>query len=258
LHEALVIDEVEKEAARRKKPPGDRAQTQAKEFDLWKTWKEGGEKPDDFRPLLQSMRPLIRSKSNFWASRVDLPPETVHAEFNKHFVKACRDFDPNKGTQLGTWVTHNLRKAQRWVAANQDPTRVQETRYYKLGQWDNAHANLTERYGREPTTEEMAMEMGMSPAEAGRMQAEKRGVLYSSGYTDGYDPTTIMPSRETEILNFIIPELSTEEKLVYEYTVGYGGKPQLKPGEIAQKLGYSPSKVTRLRQAIDRKIDKYI
>jgi DNA-directed RNA polymerase specialized sigma subunit len=66
-----------------------------------------------------------------------------------------------------------------------------------------------------------------------------------------------MPSRESEVLNMIRPELSPEETLVYEYKTGYGGKPQLKSGEIAKKLGVSPSKVTRITQAIGRKMKRY-
>jgi hypothetical protein len=231
---------------------------QKKELELWNKWNEGGQRPDDLRPLLKSLRPLIRSKSNFWANRADLPPAAVHAEFNKRALGALRTYNPTKGTQLKSWVTTNLKKAQRWVSSYQDPTRMQETRYYKAGQWDNAKATLDEQLNREPTTLEMAEFLGWPEAEAGRMEAEKRDVFYTSLSPDGFDPTSIMPSREVEVLNLIRPELNPEETLVYEHTIGFGGKPQLRPGEIAKKLRMSPSKVTRIRNAITKKIERYL
>ncbi len=69
---------------------------------------------------------------------------------------------------------------------------------------------------------------------------------------------TLTPSRESEVLNMVRYELTPEELLVYEYTVGFGGKPLLRPGQIANKLNMNPSKVTRLRKSMAAKVDKYM
>lgn len=251
-----VVDdpELEKWAARRKK---DLSETKQQELEMWQQWKTGGERPNDLRPLLKSFRPLVRSRANHWASRAELPPESVHAEFNRQFVNALKSYDPNKGAALGSWVTNNLKKAQRWVSQHQDPTRVQEHRYYKMGEWDNALATLDDQLGREPSTREMAEYLGWSEAEAGRMESEKRKSLYSSGF-GGFDPTSITPSREAEVMRLVRYELSPEELQVYDYTVGSFGKPQLRPGQIAKQLNMSPSKVTRIRNSISSKIKDHL
>lgn len=244
--------EFEKEAARHDLEP-----TRKYELDLWKKWKENGEKPTDLQPLLQSFKPLIRKKSNSWASRADLPPAAVHFEFNKQAVNALKSYNPDKGTALGSWVTTNLKKAQRWISQYQDPTRIQENRYYQTGLWDNAFSTLDDQLGREPSTREMAEHLGWSEAEAGRMEMEKRKTTFSTGF-EGYDPTTIMPSRDAEKLRLIRYELDPKEELqVFDYTVGANGKPLLRPGEIAKKLNLSPSKVTRIRNAIAKKLNEY-
>jgi hypothetical protein len=243
-----------KESARRGK---DLSEIKAQDFELWQKWKAGGEQPEDLRPLLKNFRNMIRGKANFWASRADLPPASVHAEFNLQFVNALKSYNPNKGAALGTHVTNRLKKAQRWVSQNQDPIRAQEKRYYDMGRWDNTFATLSDQLGREPTTREMAENMGYSEAEAGRMEREKRKALYSSGF-EGYDPTQIMPSAEGERLKLVRYELIDPTELsVFDYTVGTYGKPQLKPSEIAKKLGISPSKVTRIRQKIAGKLEEY-
>jgi hypothetical protein len=244
-----------KEAARKGKSL---EELRAQDVVLWEKWKANGEKPEDLRPLLKNARGLIRSKSNFWASRADLPPAAVHAEFTNQYVNAIKSYDPNKGTALGSWATTNLKKAYRWVMQHQDPMRTQENRYYQMGKWDNAHANLSEQLNRDPTTREMSEAMGMSESEAGRMESEKRGTLYSSGFEGGYDPTQIMPSEEGERLKLVRYELNDPRELaVFDYTVGMYGKPQLRPSEIAKKLKTSPSTITRIRQKIAKKLGEY-
>ena len=241
--------EIEKDAAKR--------DLRQRDFQLWDDWKSSGEDPDKLRPLLQNLRGAIRSRANRWAGHVDIPPAAVHAEFNKQALHALRTYDPNKGAAVSSWVTTNLKKAQRWITANQNPARILEGRVYKTGLYDNAIATLDDQLGREPTTQELSEHLKWSEPEVSRMQAEKRRTLTTGAFDPGYDPTTIMPSREVEILNMIRTELTPEELLVYEYKTGYGGKPQLKSGEIARKLGVSPSKVTRITQAIGRKMEKY-
>jgi len=243
-----------KEAARKNT---DREALRAQDYQLWQQWQQNGKKPDDLRPLLSNFRGMIRGKANFWASRADMPPEAVHAEFNRQFVTALDTYDPNKGAALGTWVTNRLRKAQRWVTEHQDPTRTQEARYYEMGRWDNTFATLSDQLNREPTTREMAEHMGWSEAEAGRMEKEKRKTLWSSRF-EGYDPTNIMPSAEGERLKLARYELHDPTELaVYDYTIGAYGKPQLRPNEISKKLKISPSKVTRIRQKIAGILGEY-
>jgi DNA-binding MarR family transcriptional regulator len=58
-------------------------------------------------------------------------------------------------------------------------------------------------------------------------------------------------------MNLIRYQLTPEELLVYEYTIGAGGKPKLRPGEIATKLGMHPTKVSRLRNSITKKIESF-
>lgn len=238
--------------------PTDLKETQRKELELWKKWKDNGQKPEDLKPLMQSFRPVIRTQANLLANRADLPPAAVHAEFQKQFVKAVQTYDPSKGTQLGSWVHTNLKrgKAQRWVSTYQDPLRVQENRYYKTGIWDNAFANLKDQLGREPTTREMSEELGWSESEAGRMESEKRKTFF--GGSEGFDPVSVVPSKESDALKMVRYTLTPDELQVFDHLGGYYGKPQLRPGEIAKKFGYSPSKVSRIKNSITKKLEEYL
>jgi DNA-directed RNA polymerase specialized sigma subunit len=228
----------------------------ANDLELWKTWQENDQHPDHLRPLLQSFRGMIRQKANRFVGQVEMPPAAIHAEFNKQFVKALQTYDPNKGAQLGTWVSTNLQKAQRWITAHQNTARIPENRVYKIGQFQTAQSHLDDQFGREPTHVELAEHLGWSEREVSQMSKQIRRANIESGWE--HDPTELIPSREAEVLRLVKYELTPEEMLVYEHTVGDGGKQQLRPTEIAKRLGFSPAKVTRLRQAIDGKIKRFL
>jgi DNA-directed RNA polymerase specialized sigma subunit len=251
LSEQTAIDGLEKDAAKKNKELVDQ------DLDLWKTWRESNEDPNHLRPLMSQFRGMIRQNVNNW-SKIDMPPAVIQAEHNKQFLRALRTYDPDKG-KLGTWVGHHLRNApQRFLNTYQNPARIVETRTgAQRGIFDNAVATLDDQLGREPTSQELAEHLGWALPEVERARSEGRAAWYSSSAPFGLDPATNMPSRATEIARFIKPELSPEEALVWEYTTGEGGKPQLRPGEIAKQLNMSPSKVSRLRNAIAEKIKKY-
>jgi DNA-directed RNA polymerase specialized sigma subunit len=242
---------LEKDAAKRK---GD---LENEDFQLWQQWRDSDEDPDKLRPLMNQFRGMIRQGVNRWSS-IDMPPAVIQAEHNKQFLRALRTFDPDKG-KLGTWVGSHLKKApQRFLTTYQNPARIVETRTgAKRGIFDNAVATLDDQLGREPSSQELSEHLGWALPEVERAQSEGRKALYVSGNPFGLDPATNMPSRATEVARFIKTELTPEESLVWEYTTGEAGKPQLKPGEIATRLGMSPSKVSRLRNAITEKIKKY-
>ena len=242
--------ELAKEAASRK-------EREQRDLQLYQDWKDSNENPEYLRPLLSQFRGMFRKNINRWQS-IDMPPAVIKAEHNKQFLRALRSFNPQKG-KLGTWVGSHLEKApQRFLTTYQNPARIVETRTgAQRGLFQTAVATLDDQYGREPTSQELSEHLGWSVPEVERAQAEDRKALWASATPFGLDPTTNMPSRATEVSRFIKAELSPEELLVWEYTTGEGGKPQLRPGEIAKAMGTNPSKISRLRNSIKAKIKKY-
>jgi DNA-directed RNA polymerase specialized sigma subunit len=230
----------------------DLRQKQTKEMELWHQWHQGGKKPDDLRPLMHSLRPFVNKQANLWANRHrDIPPGAIRAEFTNQLVQALETYNPNRGAQLNTHIQHQLKKAQRFVTTYQNPARIPENRTYRIRELQDAESRLDEQFGRPPNQLELADHLKWSPRQIDLLQREIRKSRPTGQFS--VDPATMTPSRHQEVLRLLPYDLTPDERSVFEYLYGIGGKPQLEPGQIAQRLGMSAPKVSRLKKSIATK-----
>lgn len=239
------------------------AARQQKETELWNQWDTKGRKPEDLRPLLSSMRPLIQDSVNTWKGRVRyIPDEALESEFTGHAVNAFKSYDPNRGAKLSTWVRTNLRKGGRFVRTYQNVGRIVEERAGNITGFKNAKGETAERLGRPPTDAELVSSLNKSKvggkrwsaAEVQRMNSELRADIMSSTFES--DPSTWSPGVDDEIMAHLGEELTPQEQQVFQH-IQQPGATQGKTGLIAQQLKWSPSKVSRLRKSIERKALHY-
>jgi DNA-directed RNA polymerase specialized sigma subunit len=228
----------------------------ARELELWRAWKEGGENPRDLEPLLRSFRPLLRSKMNVYKGKIKMIPDAaIEAEFQLRFVDALRSYNPEKGS-LGTYVYRYLDKAKRFIVENQNIGRIPENRVYKIKAYTTARDELSDDLGRVPSVSEVAERLGWSEAESQRMDAELRNDLMTQGFED--DPYSITPSKSEEVLRLFKYELAGDERDVYEHLTGFGKKQLTSTSEIAKQLGMPDYRVSRLKNSIQKKLKGYL
>lgn len=233
-----------------------RADKKARELEMWRKWKEGGQKKEDLAPLLESFTPMIKSKVNIYAKKVRIPPSAIELAFQVEFVNALKSYNPDKGAALGTYVYRHLDKGRRWIAENQNIGRIPENRIYKIREYNTAKEELMDSLGREPTIKELAKSLEWSEAEVDRMDSEQRTDLITQGFED--DPFALVPSRTEEVLRLFKYEVTGEQREVYEYLTGYG-KPKLtSTGEIAKKMGIQDYQVSRIKSQIEKKLRRYL
>lgn len=248
---------LEKEAAN-EFPPGWIVPTQPKrkeELRLWTAWKAGGEKPEDMQPLLTSLRPLIsRQVKKFEGTPIR--PEALRAEANNKTIEALRKYDPTQA-QMHTHIENQVRLG-RFVQHNQNVSRVVGDIARHIGSYQRSHADLHDRLGREPTTQELADDMSIPVRTVERIaQENRRDYLSSAAQVDPFIEET---PRIREVLNLIYPyNLTAAEQAVFEYLTGKGGKTKVTDtNKIAKKLGWSDSKVSTTKNAIAAKIKQYL
>jgi len=224
--------------------------TQKKEHALWHTWNEGGRKPEQLKPLMDSLKPILKAESNKW-KRVEIPISTINAEINKHALNAIKKYDPDKGVQLGSWVTGNLKKTGRFVRTYQNLGRIPEAQIGRIREFNQAKETLYNQFGFEPDTKALADHLGWTQKRVQQLHKElSREDKPVSGWLN--DPADLMTPKVLEAIRLLQYDnrLSSEERTVYEYTFGLNGKAKLSPGDIAKRTSLHPSKVSRIRNKI--------
>lgn len=238
----------------------------AKEYDLWMKWKKGGQKPVDLDPLLKSLAPLIQSSMNTFR-RAEVPTAATEMEHKKELVKALREYNPQKGTALQSYIVGRMQKVSRYVNQNKNFVYSPENVTSKIGAYNSFKAQKTEQLGFEPddqmlhdlAVKEKHPKLGViSLKEIKRLNRDQRKGLIQQGHEDDIIHLNKLDPRELEVIDLIKFQLTDEERKVHELTFGLNGNKAMKPGEIAKKLKMDNSKVAKLRTSVFAKMKPYL
>ncbi|MEN6550201.1 MAG: sigma-70 domain-containing protein [Armatimonadia bacterium] len=223
------------------------------ELELWKHWKKSGSEAQ-LAALLTSLDPLIQKRVNQFIG-APLPRSAIEAEARKQAIGAFQTYKPNMGAALGTHVNNYLQKVYRYVTTYQNVGRLPESRTAKIDLFQKTRAALSEQKGREPTTVELADELNWSPKEVGRMEVELRKDL---GLETSFGEMKFLDAdRNAELLTFGYFELTPDEQLVFDYSIGAHGKLRLTMEQIAKRLDKTPRQVGLIKTRIVEKLKKY-
>ena len=182
-------------------------------------------------------------------------------------LKAIANFDTTKQVRFSTYgvpmIAGELRRYLRDYSPIRVSRSVRDTAYRVL----QCKQSLTARDGREPSLEQIALELQLPPEQVvGAMDAITAPVsLYEPVYSDGADPLTVMDqvrdTRNTDehwlesiALREAIKDLSEREKCILALRF-YSGKTQM---EVASQVGISQAQVSRLEKSALSSIRKAI
>ena len=193
------------------------------------------------------------------ADSTPVPDSAVRAEAWRHALRAFDTYDPDKAA-LSTHVGNNLKRVNRFVAQFQTAMSIPEARRLKIRMFQNAMDDYRDRHGREPPTQELSDELAWSPAEVGRMRRELRGEVLETTSPVLMDFGYESDDRDREVaLQYVYPELGPREKLVFEHTFGWKGRPVLSSNkEIAETVGVSETTVRNTKKEIAHKLMPFI
>jgi DNA-directed RNA polymerase specialized sigma subunit len=253
LDDFLELTKEAMASKKQEKKPIDRAvlkDTQRKEHVLWHAWNDNGRKPEHLKPIMDSIKPILKTEANKWRG-VEIPTSTINAEIRKHALNAIKNYNPDRNVLLGTWVTGNLKKTGRFIKQYQNLGRIPEAQIGRIRTFKQSKSDLTTQLGYEPDTKALADHLGWPQKRVKQLEKElSREDKPVSGWLS--DPADIMTPKELEAIHILQYDtrMSGEERSVYEFTFGINGKPKLAPGEIAKRTSLHPSKVSRIRNRI--------
>lgn len=207
---------------------------------------------DTFAPTINSeimryegSKPLLRSKARVLA------------------IKAIKSYNPAAGAKLQSWVVTNLRPLARYGQQQRD-VKIPEVALRQAAEVNRVAKELADDLDRDPTDEEIADEIGISPKRVANVRkmaiaSVPSGRMDEMAGEDG--DTSIAPAvSEVNPLPFaqqaVYMSLDGTDKAIFDYLTGSNGKKQMSAKAIALMLGISPAAVSQHAGRIGQQISE--
>jgi len=220
------------------------------DINAWSQWKKSGDRRD-LGYLFNRLEPIIQKEVSRWASGPVARP-VLNLEAKKLSLKAFDTFDPSKA-KLNTHLTNNLKGLSRIVYTHTNPARMPEHQILKLNTYLTAKQVLEEELGREPTSQELGENLAWGQGEVDRYSGQIRtGYSTSQPLPPGFDRY----DADKVFLDFVYNDLVDQDKLVFEHTTGYGGKPVLSAGDLTKKTKMSQGQISHSKRRIRKMVEQ--
>lgn len=234
------------------------ASTKEKDIELWRAYKVSPG-PMTLRPLLKQLDPVIQSETNKWVGAIARP--VLEAKAKALALEAIDSYNPNAGAALASHVTNRLMKLSRTVYSHQDAVRTPEHKKLKVMALNRAETDLMSVNGREPTNEELQQHLKWSPKMLSEIQSATAPELVESADVGGglFETTSAWaPDHPEGIVNMVYYDLDPIDKLIFEHSTGYSGKPRLSNTELCKKTNLTVGQLSYRKTQIRQQLQKHL
>lgn len=196
---------------------------------------------------------LLKTKARGFAMAT-VPQPAVQAEAMRLLSLTAQRFDPKGGTAFKTFLITQLQALNRFVQSYRNIARIPEHRALEIGRFRTVKNLLFAHSGREPDTMELSDALGWHPHRVETMERSMRRDLSASGFSQtdtDFEANVRQHPRLKETMDFLYVEMTPEERLVFDYTMGAHGKPALDSvADIAKRTGLTPDRIYAIKRHI--------
>ena len=231
------------------------------EVKLAKQIKRGNKKARE-KMITANLRLVVKIAHDF--GNYGLPLLDLISEGNIGLMKAVERFDPNKGGKLSTYASWWIKQSIKRALANQSKTiRLPVHLVDKIGKIRRVAAQMAEELGHEPTTEELAEELGLPVAKVAHLKTvavrpasldAKISADDDTAFGDlvgddrAEDPFEALRDKDLQdevgdLLNVLDPR----ERKIIAFRFGLDGGRERTLEEVGQKFGVTRERIRQLQ-----------
>jgi RNA polymerase primary sigma factor len=246
--------------------------TPQEEIELAARIKKGDKKARE-QMIKANLRLVVKIARDY--EGIGLPLLDLISEGNIGLMKAVERFDPAKGGKLSTYGSWWIKQSIKRALANQSKTiRLPVHLVDKISKMRRLSMKMTEEFGREPTDEELAGELGITTARVTQMrQASLRPTsldapigdedsnLFSDIVEDenAHSPYTNLEDKTvTDMLQDMVKHLAPREATILQYRFGLDGGTERTLEEVGAKFEVTRERVRQIQNLALRKLRRMI
>lgn len=220
-----------------------------KDVALWREWKRNPS-PMNLQRLLDQLNPVIQRAVNQWSGTLARP--ALELEAKNLAREAIETYRPTGGASLATHVTNRLKKLSRLSYTHQNLARIPEYQSLKFHPYTQAQAQLQDQLGREPTSVELADQLGWSESAVSAFRQNLRQEFIESGDTP---PIFDERSGDSGMIDYIYYDLAPIQQKIFEHTTGYGGAKVMSNPQIMKKLKLTQGQLSYQKRLMTNRIE---
>lgn len=215
----------------------------------FKAWKQDPNETN-FDKLMGKVKPVINNAVSLY---VGGDHSAARSKAKVLTSKALKNYDPEKGTKLKTYLMVQMQPLRRFAAKTRTLTNIPERAQRESATIDTVYRELEDKLDRSPSDVELADHTGFSVK---KIQYLRRFNKPTSESSVDYSPVTSKVNPEDVWADYVYYDLGNVDRKIFEWRTGYGGHKMLSTNDIAKRLKLTPAAVSQRVATITKKLQE--